>query len=131
MKQFMAVVSVSGDRIAKYQDFDTQAEADSHVAEYGGFAVETPATGSMDFWVVDEIAKTITHDSAAEDADALNRKWAEVRSNRDRLLKDSDFTQLDDSPKNKLAWETYRTALRDITEQSDPDNITWPVAPND
>ena len=57
------------------------------------------------------------------------RKWAKIRADRDQLLKDSDFTQLEDSPKNKLAWKTYRKALRDITDQPDPDNITWPVAP--
>ena len=27
-------------------------------------------------------------------------------------------------------WKTYRTNLRDITEQADPDNITWPTEPS-
>jgi len=29
----------------------------------------------------------------------------------------------------KAAWATYRQALRDITAQKDPLNITWPVKP--
>jgi len=27
---------------------------------------------------------------------------------------------------DKTAWATYRQALRDITTQADPFNITWP-----
>jgi hypothetical protein len=43
------------------------------------------------------------------------------------MLKDCDWTQLADSPVNKTAWAAYRQALRDITAQSDPFNIEWPV----
>ena len=62
-------------------------------------------------------------------ADLLRTKWVEVRTKRDQLLASSDFTQLDDSPEDKLAWKTYRQELRDITNQTDPGNITWPVKP--
>lgn len=58
-----------------------------------------------------------------------SRAWAEVRSKRAQILKDSDYTQLSDSPKNKQKWATYRQALRDITNQADPSNIVWPVEP--
>ena len=57
-------------------------------------------------------------------------QWAEVRAQRNKLLADSDWTQMPDAPQaNKAAWATYRQALRDITTQSDPFAITWPVAP--
>jgi|TARA_R100000084_G_C4655411_1_gene152532 hypothetical protein len=56
---------------------------------------------------------------------------ANVRGKRDRLLADSDWTQLPDAPVDAAAWETYRTALRDITDQTGfPWNVTWPVAPS-
>ena len=55
--------------------------------------------------------------------------WANVRRERDKLLVDSDYTQLDDSPRDKVAWKNYRQALRDITLQADPNNITWPDEP--
>lgn len=55
--------------------------------------------------------------------------WSTVRAQRDKLLAASDFTQLPDTPKDKHTWAVYRKALRDITTQSDPFNITWPVAP--
>ena len=55
-----------------------------------------------------------------------------ARSIRNQKLKDSDWTQLSDSPsQNKLAWATYRQALRDVPQQSGfPTMIDWPVAPS-
>jgi len=58
--------------------------------------------------------------------------WARIRSERARLVFESDWTQLADvalTAAQKAAWATYRQALRDITTQADPLNITWPVKP--
>ena len=57
-------------------------------------------------------------------------QWPFIRSERDRRLLASDWTQLPDVPlATKEAWATYRQALRDITEQPDPFNIVWPTPP--
>lgn len=59
-------------------------------------------------------------------------KWAQIRARRNQLLSSCDWTQLSDVPlteSEKIAWQAYRQALRDITKQSDPANITWPIAP--
>ena len=41
--------------------------------------------------------------------------WAErMRLHRDRLLEESDWTQVADAPVNQEAWATYRQALRDF-----------------
>lgn len=55
----------------------------------------------------------------------------EVRSRRDRLLRETDWTQLPDVPeKTKDAWTAYRQALRDVPEQPDfPTQIDWPEKP--
>jgi len=48
------------------------------------------------------------------------------------LLKDSDFKMLEDFPQTDIQlaeWKNYRKALRDITLQTDPYNITWPIKP--
>jgi len=46
------------------------------------------------------------------------------------LLLGSDWTQMPDVLfSNKEAWASYRQALRDITLQTDPFAIVWPVAP--
>lgn len=57
-------------------------------------------------------------------------EWAAVRQKRDAMLRDTDFTQLNDSPKNKQAWAAYRQELRDITKQADPFNVAWPTPPS-
>jgi hypothetical protein len=54
-------------------------------------------------------------------------QWQVVRNQRNQTLKDTDWTQVADSPVDKAAWATYRQALRDITTQADPFNIVWPV----
>jgi hypothetical protein len=53
-----------------------------------------------------------------------------IRTQRDQLLKDSDWTQVADAPVDKQAWATYRQALRDVTQQSGfPWTINWPAKP--
>ena len=56
---------------------------------------------------------------------------ATVRQQRDMLIAQSDWTQLDDSPlKGNLEWLNYRRELRDITLQPGfPESVTWPIAP--
>jgi len=53
-----------------------------------------------------------------------------VRSRRNTLLADSDWTQLADAPVDKAAWAAYRQALREVPEQQGfPSNVVWPTAP--
>ena len=57
--------------------------------------------------------------------------WKCVRKQRNDLLVECDWTQGADVPNAiKSAWTSYRQALRDVTTQSDPDNITWPSKPS-
>ena len=56
--------------------------------------------------------------------------WDDARGKRNALLVQSDWTQLPDVPiATKDAWAVYRQQLRDVTLQSDPFNIVWPVPP--
>jgi hypothetical protein len=60
--------------------------------------------------------------------------WNIVRGRRDTLLTQSDILVLPDrwnsyTEQKQNALSAYRQALRDITEQSNPANITWPVLP--
>lgn len=74
-------------------------------------------------------------DRPQEDVDkSIYQKWAEIRAKRNKLLSESDWTQLMDSPFQALRVyqeqvAAYRQALRDITLQEDPFNITWPTNP--
>lgn len=90
MKNFIAIVGWTGATLDKYQDFDTEVEADTHVAEHGGFVVPDPG-GDIKFWVVDEGAKTVDPGTAANDAATLvsarERKRGEIDALRDTKKK--------------------------------------------
>jgi hypothetical protein len=62
---------------------------------------------------------------------ATASKELEVRTKRNKLLQESDWTQTKDSPDAvDVLWQPYRQALRDITtQQGFPFNVVWPIAP--
>ena len=67
---------------------------------------------------------------SSEVAPVTETAWSNVRRLRTRLLNSTDWTQLPDVPiTTKETWATYRQALRDVTAQTDPFNITWPTPP--
>ena len=58
--------------------------------------------------------------------------WDQIRSQRDALLKDSDWAIISDAtPKpSKEAWLTYRQALRDLPQNFEtPEEVVWPDKP--
>ena len=60
-----------------------------------------------------------------------NMRWNFVREERDRRLLQTDWVSGDDVPSShKTKWQAYRQELRDVTNQSDPYNITWPTEPS-
>lgn len=58
----------------------------------------------------------------------------EMRSQRNILLLNSDWTQLPVNPlttEQKVLWETYRQQLRDLPDNViDVNNVIWPTPPN-
>lgn len=62
----------------------------------------------------------------------LNKKWAILRSERNNLLKETDWIILPDSPfseSKKQEWITYRQALRDLPSVVDINNVIYPEKP--
>ena len=58
-------------------------------------------------------------------------QWTSVRAQQRQKLYESDWTcsVTDYEVPNKSEWVQYRQALRDVTLQSDPFEIVWPVVP--
>ncbi|MBS7253502.1 tail fiber assembly protein [Flavobacterium branchiicola] len=57
---------------------------------------------------------------------------ANLRTTRNALLMDSDWTQVEDAPlpeEKKIAWKNYRQELRDLTDLEDTASIVWPEKP--
>jgi hypothetical protein len=118
---------------------------DSLLESFNIYKVEPRSRGydNDDLKDVTEVTPTLsgsiyiqTYTISDADTETINKrreiKWSEVRSSRDSLLSESDWTQFNDSPisgSTLTDWQTYRQSLRDITNQSDPYDITWPNRP--
>jgi hypothetical protein len=119
---------------------------DSLLESFNIYKVEVKSSGydNDDSKDVTEVTPTLsgsiyiqTYTISDADTETINKrreiKWSEVRSGRDSLLSESDWTQFNDSPisgSTLTDWQTYRQSLRDITNQSDPYDITWPNIPS-
>lgn len=85
---------------------------------------------------VDGVLLDLTADEETqrkEDNTTTNEQYLDMaRSDRVDLLEEADIEiyKLEDSGGDVSAWRTYRQALRDITKQSDPSNLTWPTKPS-
>ena len=120
--------------------------ADSLLESFNIYKVEAKNSGydNDDAKDVTEVTPTLsgsvyvqTYNITDADEETINKrreiKWSEVRSNRDSLLSECDWTQFNDSPisgSTLIDWQTYRQSLRDITNQSTPYDITWPNKPS-
>jgi hypothetical protein len=86
---------------------------------------------SVDPYEEDGIVYTVsvvdrTAEEIAADADA---RAAQVRAQRDRLLTDSDWTQVLDAPVDRTEWATYRQALRDLPQAEKFPDVSLPAMP--
>jgi len=70
--------------------------------------------------------------TAEEIQAAKDSAMANIRAQRNQLLKDSDWTQIADCTADKAAWATYRQALRDLPAGvTDPRTFAdWPHNPD-
>lgn len=70
---------------------------------------------------------------AVYDRTPIEDQWMLVRLQRDEKLQQTDWTvvrAVDEGTPIPSDWQTYRQALRQITNQPDPYNIVWPTPPN-
>jgi hypothetical protein len=120
--------------------------SDSLLESFNIYQVEVRNSGydNDDTKDVTEITPTLsgsvyiqTYSVTDADTETINKrkeiKWSEIRSTRNILLTESDWTQFQDSPITGSVltdWQTYRQSLRDVTNQSDPYNISWPNKPS-
>ncbi len=100
--------------------------------EYDDNGERIPNAERMKFEHVVVTAPTAVMPSREEfDAMAAVILAEDVRLERDRLLRESDWASLPDVPASE-AWLAYRQALRDVPQQSGfPDDVDWPTPPNE
>jgi hypothetical protein len=98
------------------------------ITEYGTLVI--PFHGSNSDY--QEYLQWLEAENLPEDADPTpTPTWDEIRSQRDLLLKETDWVGLTDiNLQNKQAWLDYRQALRDIPQNfTNPEDVVWPVKP--
>ena len=66
----------------------------------------------------------------------LEQSLIDLRNKRNRVLLECDWIELNNAPltsSKKTEWQTYRTALRDLTNGLDTvdkvNDVTWPTKP--
>ena len=81
-----------------------------------------------DTMLIDGVVSPVSGEALVEYNDRI---MDELRSQRDSLLKSSDWTQVPDAPVDQAAWATYRQQLRDLpASTTDPSNVVWPERPS-
>ena len=114
------------------------AELDSYVSD-GVYNIKVYASKRNAEEILDQdgesfspkqyVSSHFVGDDTAKDARILADKWANVRSERNRKLAETDYLALSDQTLSNN-MKNYRDALRDVpSDNSDPDNIDWPVKP--
>ena len=95
------------------------------------YTTPTQKLSTVDAYVDSGKAYTVKVESTTSDEQTalINSEWVNIRSQRNYKLKDTDWRASSDLTMSD-AWKTYRQALRDITTQADPYNITWPTEPS-
>lgn len=97
-----------------------QVDRTKHVVEVDPILVEGKWT--QQFEVVDKSEQELEQED--------EQQAQAVRSQRNSLLTECDWTQVEDAPVNKVAWAAYRQALREVPDQEGfPWNVTWPDKP--
>ena len=108
-------------------------QLDDYISDEGVYNIKYYATKRDS--EIDGVKSHFIGDDTAKDKRILDQKWADIRTKRNRLLTESDWVVVKAKETHANAsipsdWVDYRTELRDITKQSDPDDITWPTKPS-
>ena len=57
--------------------------------------------------------------------------WDAVRSKRDQLIRDTDWTMIPGASVDQAQWAAYRQILRDLPQTyTNPEDVVWPVQPS-
>lgn len=106
--------------------FKTPAPEASHDKNVSEGTPENRNNQWFQTWIVSDA-------TAQEIANRVAQKADEVREERNKLIKQSDWTMLADAPfsdTKKAEWVAYRQSLRDIPQQSGfPFSVNWPTNP--
>lgn len=113
------------------------AEKTSAQATHGVYPFGIDLTSTPEYWeaMQADIAQELiaVQEMAFTVGISLMAMAAAARIERNRLLAESDWTQISDTPilaSKRAEWLAYRKSLRDLTEQAGfPQSVVWPQTP--
>jgi hypothetical protein len=74
----------------------------------------------------------VAEGNTAEKADN-KLTWDDIRSTRDQILRDTDWTMTSGATVDQAQWAAYRQVIRDIPQtykDKTPDDVVWPTQPS-
>ena len=127
-----AIINTESKRINRVKDGDFVVipEGREMISITNAQAAQFESSAGPLFYIGNEL-KTLNQKIWIDSPESVKNN---IRFNRNKLLADSDWTQLPDSPLStsvKTEWATYRQALRDLTNNIDSNGeVTFPTEPN-
>jgi|TARA_R110000796_G_scaffold42196_1_gene104444 hypothetical protein len=83
---------------------------------------------SRDYTVVDGVP--VEKEQGPIELEDTTIEQGQIRTMRNGLLSESDWTQLPNSPADSVVWESYRQLLRDLPiETFNLKTVVWPTKP--
>ena len=129
MKDYIAIVSISGENVTKFKDFDNEDDAKAHVTKYGGFSQKSVGD-IIDYYKVADGKATYNNHKIA--SDKLTKAWNILGQTRDEKMAQSDWRAAGDLTIRDES-KAYRKALRDLpgtlNDTTVLKTITWPDEP--
>lgn len=120
---------------------DSSTFTEAEILDAGYVSVDAPPTYENRTHKLDWTGSewSVVGLTTSEIAYATENQWALVRSDRDQRIEDIEWKISRNLSETRLGvttttdnlsdLDTYIQSLRDITNQSDPYNITWPSIP--
>ena len=127
-----ALINTETKRIVRVQDDDFSDYPDiREVVSISDAIASTFESSTETMFYVDNQLKTLDQKIWIDSPEIVKNN---IRYIRNKLLADSDWTQLADSPlssSKKTEWVTYRQSLRDLTDNVDSSGrVTYPTVPS-
>lgn len=114
MKQYVAVVSHDAGEVTKYQDFDTQVEADAHVAKYGGKVAEG-LDNALPYW--DVSGDVPIKDTVKQASDKATKVAEEIQLNRRNAYREEADPLFFEEQRGEVSAGTHAAKVAEIKER--------------